>query len=46
MPESCAALQFSPRNGLQTHGADAKVVWEQQTGAVLTLLWIPFKTVQ
>lgn len=44
MPESCDALQFLSRNGLQTHGADAEVVWEQLTGAVLTLLWIAFKT--
>ena len=35
MPESCDALQFLSRNGLQAHGADAEVVWEQQTGAVL-----------
>ena len=44
MPESCDALQFLSRNGLQTHGTDAEAVWEQQTGAVLTLLWIPIKT--
>ena len=44
MPESCDALQFLSRNGLQAHGADAEVVWEQLTGAVLTLLWIAFKT--
>ena len=44
MPESCDALQFLSRNGLQTHGADAEVVWEQQTAALLTLVWIPFKT--
>lgn len=44
MPESCDALQFLSRNVLQTRGADAEVVWEQQTAAVLTLLWILFKT--
>ena len=44
MPESCDAVQFLSRNGLQTHGADAEVVWEQQTADVLTFLWIPFKT--
>lgn len=44
MSESFDALQFLWRNGLQTHGADAEVVWVQQTAAVLTLLWILFKT--
>ncbi len=44
MPESCDALQFLSRNVLQTRGADAEVVWEQQTADVLTFLWIPFKT--
>ena len=44
MPESCDAVQFLSRKGLQTHGVDAEVVWEQQTADVLTSLWIPFKT--